>query len=86
MKNEKLSLDGIKVKSFQTSLNYQKSQTIRGGYNGDNSECRTLCRLGCESAAESGCTSCGDTGGGGGGTAYYECGTQERITCLVPCD
>ncbi|MGB3183167.1 MAG: pinensin family lanthipeptide [Cyclobacteriaceae bacterium] len=81
MKNEKLNLKEISVKSFNTSLEPKNASAILGGF--DDSDCRTACRVDCQSAAESGCNSCGGTGGGGG--TGYNCGTMERITCLVAC-
>lgn len=79
MKNGKLNLGAIGVKSFKTSLDKKSSLTIRGGY--EDSDCRTLCKLDCQSGNASGCNSCGGTGGSGGGGTE----TQERITCLVAC-
>ncbi|MFA0962304.1 pinensin family lanthipeptide [Roseivirga sp. BDSF3-8] len=83
MKKEKLSLEVISVKSFQTNLSDQKAQTVKGGY---YSDCCTRQFVDCQSGEGSGgCNSCGGTGGGGGGTGL-NCGTRELITCYSPCD
>ncbi|MEO1052997.1 MAG: pinensin family lanthipeptide [Bacteroidota bacterium] len=43
MKNRKLNLDTIKVKSFITSLEKEKGNTVKGGHSGDNSCYPVVC-------------------------------------------
>ncbi|MEO1052998.1 MAG: pinensin family lanthipeptide [Bacteroidota bacterium] len=39
MKNKKLNLDSIKVKSFVTSFDKEKGNTVKGGQNSDANTC-----------------------------------------------
>ncbi|MFA0962093.1 hypothetical protein AB9P05_09820 [Roseivirga sp. BDSF3-8] len=83
MKKDKINLKAIEIRSFKTTLGTKGSQMVKGGV--ENSACRTICYLDCQSGQHSGCTSCGDGGTGGGGGTGATCDTVEIFSCQYAC-